>query len=87
MLLLRRKRKSLYVSDEDGNFHKKEPIDEEQIKQFYYIVENAHPANVKASALYDILDEELTPYFAGDVSAEKAAERLQNRVQLYLNER
>lgn len=79
--------KSLYVSDEDGNFHKKEPIDEEQIKQFYYIVENAHPANVKASALYDILDEELTPYFAGDVSAKEAAEHLQNRVQLYMNER
>ena len=79
--------KNLYISDEDGNFYKKEPIDEEQIKQFYYIVDNAYPANVKAAALYDILEEELTPYFEGDISAREAAEKLQNRVQLYLNER
>ena len=31
--------------------------------------------------------EELQPYFTGDISAEEAAEKLQNRVQLYLNEK
>ena len=33
------------------------------------------------------MKEELNPYFDGSISAQEAAERLQNRVQLYLNER
>ena len=33
------------------------------------------------------LTEELAPYFAGDVSMEVAVEKLDNRVQLYLDER
>ena len=50
-------------------------------------MDNAYPANVKAAALYDILEEELTPYFEGDISAREAAEKLRNRVQLYVYER
>ena len=34
----------------------------------------------------DIILEEATGYFAGDKEAEETAARIQNRVQLYLNE-
>lgn len=34
----------------------------------------------------DILSEELEPFFAGQCSAEEAARKLDNRVQLYLDE-
>lgn len=60
---------------------------EEQLEQFYLLLENAQPDNYKAAVLSGIIEEELAPYFAGEVSAEHAAEILDNRVQLYLDER
>lgn len=64
-----------------------EPLTNEQVEQFYWLIENAQPDNYNAKALNDILIEELTPYFAGDVTAEHATKILDNRVQLYLDER
>ncbi len=64
-----------------------EPYTEEQVKAFYFLLENAQPNHYKAAAIGSMVDEELAPYFDGDVSAEQAAKILDNRVQLYLDER
>ena len=45
-------------------------------------VENSWPKQIAA-----IISEELPPYFGGDRRAEEAAANIQNRVQLYLDER
>lgn len=63
------------------------PYTEEQEQWFYFLLENAQPAKFYVSAISGMVSEELAPYFAGDVTAEQAAEKLNNRVQLYLNER
>lgn len=53
----------------------------------YFMRDHAKPDDAKVYAVYRIVMEELNPYFDGSISAQEAAERLQNRVQLYLNER
>ncbi|MDE5680644.1 MAG: hypothetical protein K2I01_09510, partial [Lachnospiraceae bacterium] len=63
------------------------PYTEEQEQLFYFLLENAQPAKFYVSAISGMVSEELAPYFAGDITAEQAAEKLDNRVQLYLNER
>lgn len=60
---------------------------QEQVEQFYFLLENAQPDNYKVLHIYGMVSEELAPYFAGDITAEQAAEILDNRVQLYLDER
>ncbi len=59
---------------------------DEMIEQFYFILENAKPSNYHADVIYSIVAEELTPYFSGDISAEEATQKLDSRVQLYLDE-
>lgn len=63
------------------------PYTEDMVEQIYYIIDHAEPRNAYINQLEGMVEEELEPYFAGDISAEEAAEKLQNRVQLYLNER
>lgn len=63
------------------------PYTEEQEQWFYFLLENAQPAKFYVSAISGMVSEELAPCFAGDITAEEAAEKLDNRVQLYLNER
>lgn len=53
----------------------------------YFMRDHAKPDDANVYAVYRIIMEELNPYFDGSVSAQEVAERLQNRVQLYLNER
>lgn len=53
----------------------------------YFMRDHAKPDDANVYAVYRIIMEELNPYFDGSISAQEAAERLQNRVQLYLNER
>lgn len=62
-------------------------ITDEDIETFRWLLEQAHPARSREYAIIDIIWEELEPYFAGDVSAKEAARKLDNRVQLYLDER
>lgn len=62
-------------------------LDEEQIEQFWWMMDNAVPDNVPAADLWAIVEEELQPYFNGDRSAEQAAVTLDSRVQVYLDER
>ena len=40
-----------------------------------------------SSELHAIIEEEAEPYFHGDITAEEAARRIQNRVEIYLAER
>ena len=40
-----------------------------------------------SSELHTIIEEEAEPYFNGDITAEEAARRIQNRVEIYLAER
>ena len=63
------------------------PYTEKQVEQFYFLLEHAQPAKYNAFSITSIIDEELAPYFAGDITAEQAAQILDNRVQLYLDER
>ena len=79
--------KNLVRMDENGNVYGKPPFDEAQIERFYYVVQNANPGNVNIVPLLDVVWDELNPYFNGECSAEEAAAKLDNRVQLYLDER
>lgn len=63
------------------------PLSDEQIEQFFSLFEDARPEWELPSEIYNIACEELEPYFAGDCSAEEAAGKLDNRVQLYFDER
>lgn len=63
-----------------------ESITEKQAEQVSFLVENARPGNWKVQEIQRILSEELEPYFAGDKTAEQAAEILDSRVQNYLDE-
>lgn len=61
-------------------------LTDEQAEQFMALLEDARPEPQIPSKLENIIQEELTPFFAGDCSAEEAAGKLDNRVQLYLEE-
>ena len=62
-------------------------LSELQQERFWELVENAKPGNWYVTEIMDIVYEELEPYFAGQRSAVEAAKNLDNRVQLYLDER
>ncbi|MBO5283705.1 MAG: carbohydrate ABC transporter substrate-binding protein, partial [Lachnospiraceae bacterium] len=62
-------------------------LDEEQIEQYWRLLDTAVPVPSRAEDLWTIVEEELEPYFNGDRSAEEAAAVLDSRVQLYLDER
>lgn len=61
-------------------------LTEEQIITLRDLVNNALPDNFYAKELYNMVAEELQPYFEGQKSAEEVADILDNRVQLYLDE-
>ena len=62
------------------------PLSEAQIDQFWALFEDARFDWPWPSEIRNIAYEELEPYFAGDCSAEEAAGKLDNRVQLYFDE-
>lgn len=79
---------SKYTGGVDGGvYYSPAPYTEEQEQWFRFLLDNAQPAKFYVSAISGMVSEELEPYFAGDITAEQAAEKLDNRVQLYLNER
>lgn len=71
----------------DGIEYNMRGMSEEQEQRFRYLIENARPNNWYALDIMDVVWEELEPYFEGQRSAEEAARILDNRVQLYLDER
>lgn len=72
--------------DSSGIYWFDDKLDEKQVEQFWWILDNAVPAVFPADAIWFIVDEELQPYFSGTRSAEDAAQALNSRVQLYLDE-
>ena len=70
-----------------GTRYQPKGLSDVQAERYRFIIENARPMPTKTEMILDIIYEELEPYFAGSVSAEEAAQKLDNRVQLYLDER
>lgn len=62
-------------------------LSDRQVEEFMALFEDARPEPEIPSKLEDMVQEELAPYFAGECSAEEAAGKLHNRVQLYLDEK
>ena len=62
-------------------------LDERQLQIFQELLEEARPYDFYAMELYDLIYEELTPYFQGDRSLEETVTILDSRVQVYLNEK
>lgn len=62
-------------------------LTEEQAETARFLLENAHPGNWKVTEVESIIFEELEPYFKGQRSLEETVNILDNRVQLYLDER
>lgn len=62
-------------------------LTEEQAQWLHFLIENARPGNFYVQEIESIIYEELEPYFQGQRTAEDAARILDNRVQLYLDER
>lgn len=83
---LKRDQKNLIYTD-NGPFQVGSMYTEEMIQAFRFMIENVRTDNPNVTDVVPIFYEELTPYFSGDVAKEVAAEKLHNRVQLYLNER
>lgn len=66
------------VTKEDGSTY---------IQDYNRFVETCVAYPLQNKKLVNIIDEELEAYFGGNYSADKAAELIDNRVQLYLDER
>ena len=75
-----------FVLDDGEILYLKQPLSDRQIEEFWYLVDNAMPAVFRITPLKDMVYEELGAYFEGQCSAQEAAEKLNNRVQLYLDE-
>lgn len=63
------------------------PKGDYRIEEYRQIMEKCAGISTDTSAIEDIIREEAGSYFSGDRDAEAVAELVQNRVQLYLNER
>ncbi|MCI8529779.1 MAG: carbohydrate ABC transporter substrate-binding protein, partial [Lachnospiraceae bacterium] len=62
-------------------------LSENEKELFRYLVEHAHwKANSLTDKILSIIHEEVAPVWAGDRTAEQAANIIQNRVSVYLNE-
>ena len=51
------------------------------------MAEEANPINYELFYIGDIISEELAPFFAGERTAEEAANVMNSRVQIYLDEK
>ena len=82
-----------YVQGEDGKLYLGEheiPVlsnGKTTIEAGAEFLESCVPAPIVYSEIGNIMREELTSYFNGDKSAQEAADILQNRVQLFLDEK
>lgn len=64
----------------------KEAITQREIELFYQLVDGLRTADYPMATVEQIIREELAPYLAGDATEDEAAERIQSRVYLYLQE-
>ena len=64
----------------------KEAITQREIELFYQLVDGLRTADYPTATVEQIIREELAPYLAGDATEDEAAEWIQSRVYLYLQE-
>lgn len=72
---------------QEGIRYNCEGLSEEQEAAFRFLLKNALPERRSGTEIGGMVYEELEPYFAGQKTAEEAAKMLDNRMQLYLDER
>lgn len=70
-----------------GVLFAKDGFTQAQKERFDRLLERAEPGDWYAAEIMSIVYEELEPYFAGQRTAAEAAANLDNRVQLYMDER
>ena len=75
-----------FVMDSGKVIYLKQPLSSNQVSEFWNMVDQAIPANYKISRAKGMISEELEPYFEGQITAREAAEKLDKRLQLYLDE-
>ena len=63
-----------------------ETITQHEIDMFYQMVNGLQVADYPTATVEQIIQEELAPYLAGNTSEEEAAQKIQSRVYLYLQE-
>lgn len=63
------------------------PHSEEGLEKVRMLIESAQPQTERDDGIENIILEETPAYFSGDKSAQEVCDILQNRVQLYLDER
>lgn len=73
--------------DYNGIRYEKQPITQEQIESFRTVLETATISYGDASEIWDILDSEFPAYLSGSKSAKEVLSVVQNRAQLYINEK
>lgn len=62
--------------------------EEEQVKErIYYLLDNCVGQRYYDEDIYTIVEEEAQGYFAGTKSLEQTVATIQNRVQLYIDEK
>ena len=62
------------------------PITEAEAQQFRDLTEQVSRAWETDESIFNIIEEETKPFFAGDKSADETAKTIQNRATTYLNE-
>ena len=83
---LKESEKRQHGLDGRGVTFKDENLSDEQIDALHGLLEDALPDKFYATEIYNMVSEELEPFFAGQRSMEEAVRILDNRVQLYLDE-
>ena len=71
----------------NGISYKTEGLSEENAHELKKMAEEASPINYELFYIWDIIAEELAPFFAGERTAEEAANVMNSRVQIYLDEK
>ena len=80
-------RKDAFDNFYDKDYYGNQILSEEGKTLFYYLVEHAHWTAISyTDEILIIIHEEVAPVWAGDRTAEQAADIIQNRVSIYLNE-
>ena len=59
---------------------------QEDIDKIKSYIENVKETNYYDEQIYNIIDEEAQKFFAGDQTAQAAADMIQSRASLYLSE-
>ncbi len=70
----------------DGTKHTSEPLTPALIKDVHNIVDNIAVCDIYDSNIMNIIYDELRKFLKGNCTAEDAAEQMERKIQLYLNE-